>query len=137
MPSTWNQGESIVPFDTELNRAVHRMNDQQNPVNLGDGINHQLPPPFDAHNQVIVENLDDGTFRRQPPIPLPQEFYRGNINIIDSDGPLVLPPLPQGHTFLVTSSLMEMLTATCLFQGYHLRIHMLTSPNWGLCVRVV
>ena len=129
MPCTRSQGEPIVQFNHELKRTLRRMNDQQNPTNLGDGINLHVPPPVDAHNQVIVENLDDGTFRRQPPIPLPQEFYRGNINIIDSDGPLVLPPLPQGHTFLVTSSLMEMLTATCLFRGYHLRIHMLTSPN--------
>ena len=38
-------------------------------------------------------------------------------NIADSDGPLVLPPLPQGHTFVVTSSLMHMLTARGLFSG--------------------
>ena len=40
---------------------------------------------------------------------------RGYYNIADSDGPLVLPPLPQGHTFVVTSSMMQMLTARGLF----------------------
>ena len=30
---------------------------------------------------------------------------------------LLLPPLPQGHTFVVTSSLMQMLTARGLFLG--------------------
>ena len=33
------------------------------------------------------------------------------------DGPLILPPLPPGHTFLVTCSLMQMLTARGLFSG--------------------
>ena len=47
--------------------------------------------------------------------PRPQEYYRGYDNIADYDGPLVLPPLPQGHTFEVTSSLMQMLTARGLF----------------------
>ena len=41
----------------------------------------------------------------------------GYDNIADSDGPLVLPPLPTGHTFVVTSSLMQMLTARGLFSG--------------------
>nr|XP_004237272.1 uncharacterized protein LOC101266714 [Solanum lycopersicum] len=40
-----------------------KMNDQQNLANLGDGINRQLPPLVDAHNQVIVENLVDGALR--------------------------------------------------------------------------
>ncbi|KAH0725498.1 hypothetical protein KY284_001363 [Solanum tuberosum] len=41
----------------------------------------------------------------------------GNMNIEDFDGPIVLPPLPPRHTFLVTSSLMQMLTARGLFSG--------------------
>ena len=53
----------------------------------------------------------------KPPIPRIQEFYRGNVNITDSDAPLVLPPLPHGHTFVVTRSLMQMLTARGLFEG--------------------
>ena len=81
-------------FDPELNLALRRMSDPQNPSNLGDGINRQLPSPVDAHNQVIVENPGDGALRRQPPAPLPQEYYRGNVNITNSDRPLLLPPLP-------------------------------------------
>ena len=33
------------------------------------------------------------------------------------DGPLILPPLPPGHTFIVTSSLIQRITARCLFSG--------------------
>ena len=49
--------------------------------------------------------------------PCPQEYYRGYDNIGDSDGPLVLPPLPQGHIFVVPSSLMQMLTTRGFFSG--------------------
>ena len=58
----------------------------------------------------------DDALRMQPPIPYPQKFYRGNVNITDSDRPLTLPSLPQGHTFVVYSSLMKMLT-TRIFLG--------------------
>ena len=55
----------------------------------------------------------------QNPVPRPQAYYRGDVNIADSDGPVVFPPLPTGHTFVVTSSLMQMLTARGLFSGLH------------------
>ena len=55
--------------------------------------------------------------RGQNPAPRLQAYYRGYHNIADSDGPLVLPPLPLGHTFVVSSSLMQMLTARGLFSG--------------------
>ena len=64
-----------------------------------------------------MENLVDDALRRQTPVHRPQEFYRGNINITDSDGPLVLPTIPQRHTSVVTSSLMQMLTVRGLFSG--------------------
>ena len=53
--------------------------------------------------------------RGQNPAPRPQAYYRGYDNIADSYGPFVLPPLPPGHTFVVTSSLMQMLTASGFF----------------------
>ena len=59
----------------------------------------------------------DNSMRMQPFVPCPQEFYRGNVNITDSDGPLVLPPLPHGHTFMVTCNLMPIPTARGLFLG--------------------
>ena len=55
--------------------------------------------------------------RGQNPVPQPQAYYRGYDNIADSDGPLVLPALHTGHTFVVTSSLMQMLTSRSLFSG--------------------
>ena len=60
MPSIQCQGESILPLNPELNRRLHRMNDQKNNANLGDGIDRQLPPPVDAYNQVILANPGDG-----------------------------------------------------------------------------
>ena len=55
--------------------------------------------------------------RRQPPARRPQEYYRGNFNIADPYGPLFLPPLPQGHSFVVTSSLILVLIARGVFSG--------------------
>ena len=55
--------------------------------------------------------------RGQNTAPRPQAYYRGYDNIVDSDGPLVLPPLSTGHTIVVSSSLMQMLTARGLFSG--------------------
>ncbi|TMW97799.1 hypothetical protein EJD97_004963 [Solanum chilense] len=115
MLSTGNRKEPILPFDPELNPTLRRLNDPQNPANFFDGINCHLHPLVKDHNQVIVENPNDGAVRRKPPIPNHQEFPRGNINITDSDGPLVLPPLPHGHIFMITSSLMQMFTARALF----------------------
>ena len=115
MPSTQSRGGPIFSFYPELNRALQRMNNPKNPTNLGDRINRQLPPPVDAHNQVVAENPNGDALRMQPPIPCPQEFYMGNVNITDSDGPHVLPPLSQGQMFVVTSSLMQMITARGLF----------------------
>lgn len=42
---------------------------------------------------------------------------RFNISIDKSDGPFELPPLPLWHMFVVTSSLMKMLTTRILFAG--------------------
>ena len=92
------------------------MNIQNNPTYIDDEINPQLPL-VDTHNHVIVDNLGEGNSRGKPHAPRPQEYYRGNVNITDSDGPHVLHPLPHGNTFMVTSSLMQMLTARSLFSG--------------------
>lgn len=43
---------------------------------------------------------------------------RVNMNIAESDGPLVLLPLPPGHMFVVISRLMQMLTTRGLFEGF-------------------
>ena len=76
-----------------------------------------MPPLVDAHDPVLHDIHGEGEIRRQPPAPRPQEYYRGYENIADSDGTLILPPLPHSHTFVVTSSLMQMLIAKGLFLG--------------------
>ena len=86
--------------------------------NLGindDDPNQNIPALVDVHGQLLPDALGENQQRRQNPAPRPQEYYRGYDNITNSDGPLVLPPLPPGHTFVVTSSLMQMLTARGLF----------------------
>ena len=83
--------------------------------NLGNGAIHQPPLSVEAHNQVQV--YLDNALRWQPPTPRPQDYYRGNINIAESDEPRVLPPLPPRHTFLVMSSLMQILIVRGLFSG--------------------
>ena len=93
MPSARSRGELILPLDPELNRTLCKMNIQNNVAYIDDEINPQLPPPIDAHKQVIDDNPGEGNPRRQSPAPHPQEYYRGNINITDSDVPLVLLPL--------------------------------------------
>ena len=59
----------------------------------------------------------DDALRMQLVMPQPNDYYRGNVNIIDSDGPLVLIFLPYGYIYMVTSSLMQKLTAKGLFAG--------------------
>ena len=66
---------------------------------------------------MLPDALGEHQQRGQNPAPRPHAYYRGYDNIADSDGPLLLPPLPIGHTFVVTSSLMQMLTARGLFSG--------------------
>ena len=82
-----------------------------------DDPNQNIPAPVDVHGQLLPDALGEHQQRGQNPAPRPQAYYRGYDNIADSDGPLVLPPLPTGHTFVVTSSLLQMLTTRGLFSG--------------------
>ena len=88
--------------------------------NLGindDDPNQNIPAPVDVHCQMLPAAPGEHQQRGQNLAPQPQEYCRGYNNIADSDGPLVLPPLPPGHTFVVTSSLMQMFIARGLFSG--------------------
>ena len=78
---------------------------------------HNIPAPIDVHGQLLPDAPGEHQQRGQNTIPRPQAYYRGYYIIAHSDGPLVLPTLPTGHTFVVTSSLMQMLTARGLFSG--------------------
>ena len=105
----------MFSYDHELERKLQNMN-----RNLGindDDPNQNIPAPADVHGQMLTDAPGEHQQRGQNPFPRPQAYYRGYDNIADSDGPIVLPPLPTGHTFVVTSSLMQMLTARGLFPG--------------------
>uniref|UniRef100_M1E168 Integrase core domain containing protein n=1 Tax=Solanum tuberosum TaxID=4113 RepID=M1E168_SOLTU len=84
------------------------MNNQGVPVNpiegeLGDGVGLQPPRVGDENNQIQAENLlTDAVRVHDQPGPILHDNYRVNFNAAKSDGPLVLPPLPPGHTFVVT-----------------------------------
>ena len=105
----------MFPYDHELERILRNMN-----RNLGindDDPNQNIPAPVDVHGQLLPNAPGEYQQRGKNPVPRPLAYYRGYDNIADSDGPLVLPPLPTGHTFVVTSSLMQILTARGLFSG--------------------
>ena len=115
MPNTRRGREPLFSNDDELELTLCNMN-----RNLGindDDPNQNIPAPVDVHGQLLLDYPGENQQRGQNPAPCPQEYYRGYDNIADSDGPLLLPPIPQGHTFVVTSSLMQMLTARGLFSG--------------------
>ena len=113
MPNTRRGREPLFPYDHELERTLRNMN-----WNLGiydEDLNQNIPALVDVHGQMLPDAPGEYQQRGQNLAPQPQEYCRGYNNIADSDGPLVLPPLPTGHTFVVTSSLMQMLTARGLF----------------------
>ena len=113
MPNTRRGRESLFPYEHELERALRNMN-----WNLrinDDDPNQNIPAPVDVHDLLLYDAQGENQQIEQNPTPRLQEYYRGYDNIADSDGPPIFPPLPPGHTFVVTSSLMQMLTATGLF----------------------
>ena len=113
MPNTLRGREPLFPYYHELERTLCNMNQ-----NLGindDDTNHNIPAPVDVHGQLLPDGPAENQQRGQNPAPRPQEYYKGYDNIADFDGPLALPPLLPGHTFVVTSSLMQMLTSRGLF----------------------
>ena len=115
MPNTRRGRQPLFPYDHELERRLRNMN-----RNLGindNDPNQNIPTPVDVHGQLLSDVPGEHQQRGQNPVPRPQAYYRGYDSIADSDGPLVLPPLPTGHTFVVTSSLMQMFTARGLFSG--------------------
>ena len=88
--------------------------------NLGindDDPNQNILAPVDVHGQLLPDAPGEHQQRGKNPTPRPQAYHRGYDNIADSDGPLVLPPLPPGNTLVVSSSLMQMLTTRGLFSG--------------------
>ena len=105
----------MFPYDSELERTLRNMN--RNMGTNDDDPKPEHPISGCVHGHLLPDAPGENKQRGQNPAPRPQEYCRGYENIEDSDGPLVLPPLPPGHTFVVTSSLMQMLTARGLFSG--------------------
>ena len=63
-----------------------------NKGNLGDGAIHQPQLPIKVHNQVCVDHQFENALRMQSQAPRHYDYYRGNMNIVDSSGPLVPTP---------------------------------------------
>ena len=104
MTNTRRGREPLFSYDHELERTLRNMN-----RNLGindDDQNKNIQASVDVHGQLLPEAPGEHQQRGKNPVPRLQTYYRRYDNIADSDGPLVLPPLPTGHTFVVTSSLM-------------------------------
>ena len=115
MPNTRRVRELLFPYDHGLERTLHNMN-----WNLGindDDLNQNIPAPIDVHSQLLPDAPGENQQRGQNPAPRTQEYYRGYDNIADSDLPLSLNHVPPGHIFVVTSSLMQMLTTRGFFSG--------------------
>ena len=113
MPNTRRGREPLFPYDLKLERTLCNMN-----RNLGindDDPNQNIPASIDVHGQLLPDAPGEHQQRGKNPAPRPQAYYRGYDNTADSEGTLVLPPLPTGHTFVVTSSLMQTLTTRDFF----------------------
>ena len=94
--------------------------------NLGDGVDMQPPMLVSANNQAPIENHIGDILIMQPlTVQRMHDYYRDNMNIVNSDRPLVLPLFPLRNTFVVTSTLMKMLTTRGLFLGRTRKTHML------------
>ena len=113
MSNTLRGREFLFPYDHELECTLCNMNRVLGMMIQTRTSQLQLMLMVSCYPMLRVNT------KRGDKIPFhgPQAYYRGYDNIADSDGPLVLPPLPIGHTFVVTSSLMQMLTARGLFSG--------------------
>ena len=115
MPNTRRGREPLFPYDHELECTLCNMN--RNLRINDDDPSQNILAPVDVHGQLLPDDPGENQQWGKNPSPRPQEYYRDYENITDSDGPLVFPPLPQGHTFVVMNSLMQMLTTRGLFLG--------------------
>lgn len=69
--------------------------------------------------------------------PNVSETFRVDYNDVGSTAAIVVPPLPRGHTFVVTSSLSKCIHPEGHFMACHPMTHMLILVKSSTCVRVV
>ena len=113
MPNTRRGREPLFPYDHELECTLCNMN--RNLRINDDDPSQNILAPVDVHGQLLPDDPGENQQTGQNPAPRPQEYYRGYDNISDSIGQLVLPRLPQGHTFVVNRSLMKVFTYRGLY----------------------
>ena len=75
MPNKWSRGIPVIEPDSEVERTFRRMN--QNLGIQGNEVDPQMTPVVDARDLVLPDIRGEGEIRRQPPLPLPQDYNRG------------------------------------------------------------
>ena len=96
MTNTRREREPLFLYDHKSEHTLCNTN-----RNLGmndDDLNQNILASVDVHGHLLPDDPAKNQPRGQNLAQRPQEYYRGYDNIADSDGPLVLPPLPPGHT---------------------------------------
>ena len=110
MPNTRRGREPLFPYDHKLERTLCNIN--RNLGFIDDYPKQNIPAPVYVNGQLLNDALVKTNRVDKIPLHGPKNTTESNF-----DGPLVFPPLPPGHTFVVTSSLMQILTARGLFSG--------------------
>ena len=105
MSSTRSQDKRMTQYDPELKFFLRRMSNQEvkvNPIsgNLGDKVELQPNGVINENVQVHDDNLLKDALRVQNPLePSLQYNYMVQLNVVEFEGPIVLPTLPPGHIF--------------------------------------
>ena len=75
-----------------------------------DNPNKNIPTLVDVHGKLLPDDPGENKQKAQNPAPRPQKYYRRYDDIAEYVGQFS-GPLYHRHTFVVTSILMQMLTA--------------------------
>src|SRR5688572_24735359 len=134
MQNTRSRGIPLSPFNPEIQRALRGMANNNNEGNVvGDETadrlrqkQHNDPqrvPLQPPHNVGLQPPQNQGLHQQQPLHQgLNQQQIARNIHGVDDDtmgstGAILLPPLPPGSKFCITSGLIQMLHSRGLFSG--------------------